>query len=239
MSSNRDKPRNSTKVSNEVQKLFKRSRGRMAATDLSILRKKYSDVELADQIQAAFIQRHTKVTKRAKKFAQLIRERYSDSKYPFHLLLEKALKYKKKHNLTDEEFTEFKRIYEQELVGIKSQDVFIPATNMRKVLGTITTTGSTEGFNVSDSDYRSLQEILKLASSSRPLHAQVVLQSIQYSDCSATALKGRFVPSHGQRVGEHVHPVIAALFVPKIGLIEQHFLHSNIATLVKNRYERR
>ena len=236
---NRNKPKNSTKVNTEVQKLFRKTRGNFAAADLKNLRRKYSDVELADEIQAAFIKRHSKVTKRAKKFAQLIRERYSDSKYPFHVLLEKALKYKAKHNLSDEEFSEFKRIYEQELVGIKSKDIYIPATNMRKVLGGVNADGSSDGFNVKDADFRTLQEILKLASSSRPLHAQVVLQSIQYTDCDNTALHGRYTPTNLQRVGEHVHPVVAAFFIPKIDLIEQHFLHSNLASLVKHRYNRK
>ena len=236
---NRNKPKNSTKVNTEVQKLFRKTRGNFAAADLKNLRRKYSDVELADEIQAAFIKRHSKVTKRAKKFAQLIRERYSDSKYPFHVLLEKALKYKAKHNLSDEEFAEFKRIYEQELVGIKSKDVFVPATNMRKVLGGVNADGSSDGFNVKDADFRTLQEILKLASSSRPLHAQVVLQSMQYTDCDTSALYGRYTPTNLQRVGEHIHPVVAAFFIPKIDLIEQHFLHSNLAALVKNRYNRK
>lgn len=232
----RNKPMKNSNVDAEVDKLFKKTKGNVSAADLNNLRKKYSDVELADKVQASFVEKHRKITKKAKKFAQLIRERYSDEQYPFHLLLNKALKYKAKLGLSDAEFAEFQRIYEQELVGIKSKDAYVPATYMQKVLGGLTADGSSSGFNVSDNDYRYLQEILKLASSSRPLHAQVVLQSLQYTDMSGEALLGKYAPEHGHRLGQHVHPVVVALFLPKIDLVEQHFLHANLANLVKTRY---
>ena len=232
----RNKPMKNSNVDAEVDKLFKKTKGNVSAADLNNLRKKYSDVELADKVQASFVEKHRKITKKAKKFAQLIRERYSDEQYPFHLLLNKALKYKAKLGLSDAEFAEFQRIYEQELVGIKSKDAYVPATYMQKVLGGLTADGSSSGFNVSDNDYRYLQEILKLASSSRPLHAQVVLQSLQYTDMSSEALLGKYAPEHGHRLGQHVHPVVVALFLPKIDLVEQHFLHANLANLVKTRY---
>lgn len=234
----RNKPTKNTKVDEEVQKLFRKTKGKVSALELSKLRERYSDVELADKIQVAFIEKHRKITKRAKKFAQLIREKYSNEQQPFHLLLNKALKYKQKLQLTDDEFAEFKRIYEQELVGIKSTETFLPATYMQKVLGGLTADGSSTGFNVNDNDYRYLQEILKLASSNRPLHAQVVLQSLQYEDCSVEALSGKYHPEQGHRLGQHVHPVVVALFLPKIKLVEKHFLYANIANLVKTRYNK-
>ena len=232
----RNKPmKNNKDVDAAVQSLFRKRRG---SVNLNNLRRKYSDVELADKIQNAFDEKHREITKKAKKFAQLIREKYSSEEQPFHILLNKALQFKAKLGLTDAEFAEFQRIYEQELVGIKSQEVYVPATYMQKVLGGLTADGSSQGFNVNDNEYRSLQEILKLASSSRPLHAQVVLQSIQYQDMADEALNGTYKPEHGHRLGEHVHPVIVALFLPKLPLVEQHFLMANLAGLVKNRYNK-
>ena len=90
-------------VENEVQKLFKRAKGEpVSQQDLLRLRNKYDDEELVDQIQEAFFERQTQIRKRASKFARLIRERYSDVNYPFHKLLAKALRYKKKYNLSDD-----------------------------------------------------------------------------------------------------------------------------------------
>ena len=49
-----------------------------------------------------------------------------------------------------------------ELAGYDSPDVYIPQTNMSKILGkvSIDTTGS--GFKVSDDDFRVLQELMRL-----------------------------------------------------------------------------
>ena len=86
-SSERSKPMKNTKVDEEVDRLFKKTKGNVSAADLVNLRRKYSDIELADQIQTEFIKKHRHITKKAKKFAQLIREKYSNEQYPFHLLL--------------------------------------------------------------------------------------------------------------------------------------------------------
>ena len=68
------------------------------------------------------------------------------------------------------------------------------------------------------------------------LHAQVVLQSMQYEDCADEALTGTYSSDHGHRLGQHVHPVVVALFAPKINLSNNTFY--TIAGLVKTRYNR-
>ena len=224
-------------VDNEVARLM-RKKGGITDADFARLRSKYDDAHLVSKIQTAFQERHAKVTRKAKKFAKLVREKYSKTNTPFHVLLEKALMFKKKYNLSDDEFEEFKRIYEQELAGTGSPDVVSPSTNMMKVLGNITT--DLKGFvpKVSGDDARSLQEIINLYRSSRPLHAQVLLQSMQYRDCDYEALTGKYRRELGMNAGQHVHPVVAALFFPKIDTLEHHFLFSNIAGIVDARKNR-
>ena len=229
------KNKESLSVDDEVQKLFRRNGGKINQQEFQNLRNKYGNEELVDKIQRAFIEKHNEISKRAKKFATLIREKYSNSQYPFHVLLEKAIKYKNKHGLSDDEFVEFQRIYENELVGLKSPEVFTPNTNIMKVLGNVNV--NLQGFmgKLSDNDFKVLQEILKLHASSKPLHSQVLLQSMQYQDCGIEALTGGY-DRNIHNVSNHVHPVIAALFLPKIDILDTHFLHSNIANIVKTRY---
>jgi hypothetical protein len=107
---------------------------------------------------------------------------------------------------------------------------------MMKVLGSINVDFHGFASKLNDNDYKHLQEILKLYASSRPLHAQVLLQSMQYNDCDFEALTGEYKPELGHRPGDSVHPVIAAMFMPKIDILENHFLYSNIAGIVKARY---
>ena len=229
------KNKDNMSVDDEVQKLFRKTAGKISQQEFQNLRTKFGNEELVDKIQRAFIEKHNEVSKRAKKFATLIREKYSNSQYPFHVLLEKAIKYKNKHGLTDDEFVEFQRIYESELVGLKSPEVFTPNTNIMKVLGNVNV--NLQGFvgKLTDNDYKVLQDILKLHATTKPLHSQVLLQSMQYQDCGIEALTGGY-DRNIHNASNHVHPVIAALFIPKIDFVDTHFLHSNIANIVKTRY---
>lgn len=169
------KNKDSLSIDDEVRKLFKKNNGKINQQEFQNLRNKYGNEDFVEKIQKAYIEKHTELTKRAKKFATLIREKYSNSQYPFHILLEKAIKYKNKYELTDDEFVEFQRIYENELVGLKSPEVYTPNTNIMKVLGNVNV--NLQGFmgKLSDNDYKILQEILKLHASSKPLHSQVFL----------------------------------------------------------------
>ena len=226
-------------VESEVAKLFRRSKGDpVSQQDLLRLRNKYDDQELVDQIQEAFFEKQNEIKRRAGKFAKLIRERYSDANYPFHKLLAKALKYKKKYNLSDDEFAEFKRQYEQDLGGSQTHESLLPNTNLSKVLGRVSIDTQGSGFKVSDDDYRVLQELLRLHEETRPLHAQIILQSLTYTDCAFEAVSGEYRPDLGHNPGCHIHPVIAAMFLPKLQVFEDHFLFANIGGIVKARFEK-
>ena len=211
-------------------------------SDLLALRNKYGDEGLVTKIQNVFHERHTRVIKMAKKFADAVRTKYANSNIPYHQLLMKARLHSRKLGFTEAEFAEFQRIYEQELAGTgRANEVVLPVTNMMRVLGNITHSGRAEGFKVNQGDYRNLQEILKLYQESRPLHAQIVLQSIQYVDQKAgldTVVQTAAFDQHRHNPGDHIHPVVAALFIPKIPLLESHFLYSNMAGIVSKLYNR-
>jgi hypothetical protein len=233
-----DKPRqnkHNNNVAEEVQKLIRKNKGTFSSADYMKLKQKYDDLDIAGPVQEA-MDRNQHIHKRAKKFATLVREKYSNQQYPFHVLLEKARLYKAKYDYNEDEFAEFQRIYEQELVGMNSPEVMNPITNMMKFLGSVT--ADFKGFSekLNDNDFKLVQEILKLYASSRPLHAQVVLQSMQYRDCDFEALSGQYDRRLGNKPGDSIHPVIAAMFLPKIDVLEHHFLFSNIAGIVKARY---
>jgi hypothetical protein len=228
------------KVKVAVAKIFKemgKSNNSTYQLDIVKLGEEYGNIKVVDEIQKIWVEKNNYINKKAKKFAQLIRNKYSDSRLPFHIILEKARLFKTKYSLSEDEFAQFKRIYEQELIGIKSQEVSFPITNMMKVLGSIATNiKPIANTTLNDTDAKTIQDIIKLHASSRPLHAQVLLQSLQYQDCAFEALTGEYRRELGHRPGESIHPVIAALFIPKIDVLEEHFLHSNITSIVKSRY---
>lgn len=241
MSRRNNKSSSSKNLNAEVQALLRKSRGKLTQSDLNQLTKKYNNRELAQKIQNMFIQKYQKISKRANKFAQIIAAKYQASPMPYHLRLEKALKYKQQYNLSDDEFALFRRIYELELRGVSKDEVFRPFTNMAKVLGAPTSSWeANQEFNVTDKEYKHLQEILKVEAESRQLHKNVFVQSMTYTDCDQkVAINSIYRPELKHKLTNHVHPVVVALFWPRFKSVESRFLHSNIAGLIKSRYEKK
>ena len=227
-------------VSAEVQRLF-RAGDQVDTALLMQLRQKYGDEEVANRVREAFVQRHSMVVRGAKKFAQAIRTKYASSNIPYHQLLMKAQLHARKHGLSQAEFAEFQRMYEQELAGTtRANEVVLPLTTMIKVLGNLSGDGRSSGVSISENDYRNLQEILKLYEASRQLHSQVVIQNLGYSDNQFQTVVSRGKLSKARHnPGEHVHPVVAALFGPSIPVVQNHFLYSNLAGIISSLYNRK
>ena len=241
MSRRSNRQSNSKNLNAEVQALLRKSKGKLTQDDLNQLTKKYNNRDLAQKIQNMFIQKYQKISKRANKFAQIIAAKYQASPMPYHLRLEKALKYKQQYNLSDDEFALFRRIYELELRGVGKDEVFRPVTNMSKVLGAPSSSwGANQEFNVTDKEFKHLQEILKVEAESRHLHKNVFVQSMTYTDCDMKVpVTSVFRPELKHKLTSHVHPVVVALFWPRFKSVESRFLHSNIAGLIKSRYEKK
>lgn len=232
--------RSGSAVDMEVSNLFNLKDKNQFTNALLALRSKYQkDEDLVNKIQEVFIEKHSSIVKKAKQFADAVRKRYGNTSVPFHQLLLKARAHAKKHNLSDAEFAEFQRIYEQELSGTNQRnEVVVPITNLMKVLGNVTNgMDSYVNGNMDEADYRNLQEILKSHEMNKPLHAQTLLQSMQYQDCAIQATSGVILDKQRQNPGEHVHPVIAAMFLPCIPIFNNHFLYSNMAGIVSARYK--
>ncbi len=222
-------------VDREVAHLFSLKDKSQYTNALLSLRDKYKDEDLVNKIQQVFIEKQSNIIKGAKKFADAVRRKYASTNLPYHQLIAKARAHAKKHEISEDEFAEFQRIYEQELAGTnKSNEVVIPVTNLMKVLGNISM-GQVGSFNIEESDYRILQDLLKEFELSRPLHAQTLLQALQYTDLATQALTG-IIDRNRHNPGEHVHPIVAAMFLPKIHLFESHFLFSSIGNIVKSRH---
>ena len=107
---------------------------------------------------------------------------------------------------------------------------------MSRALGTINFQ-QTEGVNVEQSDFPYLQEIIKQHAVSKQTHASVVVQSLLYRQFAGESLFGTY-DANKHNPACSVHPIIAAMFLPKIRIFEETFLLANISYIVKCRYEK-
>ena len=61
-----------------------------------------------------------------------------------------------------------------------------------------------------------------------------------YTDCDKkVAINSVYRPELKHKLTNHVHPVVVALFYTRFKSVESRFLHSNIAGLIKSRYEKK
>jgi hypothetical protein len=87
---------------------------------------------------------------------------------------------------------------------------------------------------VGSTEMSKLNELYALYDQTKHIHSDVKNQIFNYRDCAPEALTGNFDRTKHQ-VGVHVHPVLAALFLPKVDFLERRMLMTNIARMILSR----
>ena len=228
-------------VIKEVQQLLKE--GKTSQEVLNYARTKYSDDTMVDAIMEYFTDRRNKQVKVASVFIDAFERKYKNNFYSMSLskFMKRALKYKKRYNLSDDEFDEIRRMFEMKVFNsnpnIAAHNIIYPNTNVSRALGypVIETTDPIKP--TSSDDYTYLQDLLRMYNMFRSVHSYVVIQTMLYTDLSPEAMNGKFEVNR-HNVNSFVHPVLAALFLPKFQQIEERMLYANIAGIVNTRYNK-
>lgn len=219
-------------IEREVSELIKKGADKASMKDL---RRKFGDDKIFYEVHEAYFSKLTSIQKRSIKFTKLIEKKYGMLGYPLHIILNKALKYKKKYNLSDEEFELFRQYY-QKSMNMRNNpnkfNVLVPNTNMAKVFGDDPYTNNK--IHTSDKDHILIKEIIDLYEGSRFLWQQITLQSIMYqSDLPITKFDVNLNNTKMVNFSSPIHPVVAALFLPKINNFDEYFLFTNLAYILK------
>lgn len=224
----------------EVQHLLKSNIHEISPDIVNKLRAKYSDDSVVDAIMESFADRKKRINKVATIFVEAFQRKYSSDFFNMSIskFMKRALKYKTKYNLTNDELEEAKRIFEHKLYNqtsnIPSTHIVYPNTNLSRSLG-YPIVDAVEPIKTSTEDYQYLQEIIKLYQAYRTLHSYVVLQTISYETCPTEVINSQFNNTRNN-VNIYVHPLLAALFVPKINSLDERMLYANIAGIINTRY---
>jgi len=235
-------------VNKEVERLISEGKTSLSLKDYENLKRKYpNDNTLYDKVMEAFNERGRDVRRTARKFYNLIMKNVlegSTSGHTLYSILSLAKSYAKENGLSPAEMEEFRRLVETKLSSgtdeqPKEDRSLFPSTNVTtfsKLLGTVAVEAN-DGLNLKESEYGILQEIVKIYSMTRTLHASVIIQSMLHTDCSPVALDGKYDPNR-HNASVHVNPLLFALFVPKFNSVDERMLLSNIANVVKAKYQK-
>jgi len=240
-------------MSRNVIRDDERPKGREASTDKAVakllsgeirgdheiltrLRRKYTDEQIIIKIFDEFKKAQKFILDKARKFRHLLLEKYSYT-LPAHEIVRKAERFKKKYEMTDSEFAMFLKFVmtdKEYISGIQS----LPNTKMSKTLGYGRFMTSLGKLNIKDKEMPILKEILTLYQTTKQLHNQLILQSLSYQDCETTAMIGTFDPKK-DNIYSYIHPVLAALFLPKIDLLDEHILLANLGYIIERKQKER
>lgn len=224
-------------IDKEVHNLMKKNADKQKSTYVIIedLKQKYKDEQIVD----AVMNKYNEKLRRVKKIAEKIRDRLV-AKYPNLTMkeyIDKVSEYKKKYNFDDSEMSHILNLLFQNKTGLANSEVLdITYNEMSKALGFIPASYNFNGkMNVKQDELEQLQAILTIASATKELHSQVTLQSLLYESVSPVAINGQFDRPR-VNVFSFVHPVVAALFIPKIKFLDEHMLIASVANIVQQRY---
>lgn len=229
-----NKPSNrSDDIDKEVHHMMKKHADKHKSTYsiLDELKTKYKDEEIVESI----MRKYNEKLKRVRKLAEKIKERLV-AKYPnlsMKEYIEKITEYKKKYNFDDSEMQSIINLIFLNKNTISNPEALdVNYNEMSKALGFVPASFNLGGkLHVKKDELDQLQMILTIASATKELHNQVTLQSLIYKDCDEVAIQKSFDKSK-INIFSFVHPVVAALFIPKIELLDQHMLLASIAEIV-------
>ena len=187
-----------------------------------------------DKVEST-IQKLMDTKERVKKYARRFIDKI-DQHYGFHdipTIIKKAAKFAEKHQLSS---VERDVIISMAMKG----DIYssynlvndLRYSEMSKFMGIESPAGQV--LNIQTKDYAPLNDIVKLFETSRILHTDVKNQMVLYRDCAIEAITGSYLKDR-HNLSTHIHPVVAALFFPKVDYLEKKMLCSNIGRVVIRR----
>jgi len=187
-----------------------------------------------DKIEAT-LQKLLDTKERVKKYARRFIDKI-DQHYGFHdipTIVKKAAKFAEKHQLST---VERDVIVSMAMKG----DVYnaynilndLKFSEMSKFMGIESVAGQV--LNIQTKDYAPLNDIVKLFETSKILHTDVKNQMVLYRDCAVEAITGRY-DKNRHNLSTHIHPVVAALFLPKVDALEKKMLCANLGRVVIRR----
>lgn len=200
-----------------------------------------NDEKVIDAIIRTKYRNYKNVKERARKLANSIKKKMVEGNYTLHEMLEKMLQYKIKHKINDLEYEEFRKElsnilndnYSQEIEY--NQNITAHRSRINRALGN-TRYVQEDKMVVKDDEQHPLNDILSALTKNLQLHREVYMSSLMHKDCGIVSMTGQYnrdrhIPTN------HIHPLIACLYLPKFDLLETHTLHSNIGSIIKHRYE--
>lgn len=231
-----------------IQELDKKFReGEPTAADWERLYRQFPNQEgLLDAERKARMKAYKEIRDKAKHLARKVYDKYVSGTMTTNRIAEKMAEHKTRNNWTDAQFEAFKREFMAILSGQRARDIEnnqhikVNRSRINKALGGPSMPEikyGEIGLKIKESEHGTVSEIIKLMENNAALANNVYYQSLNYTDMFIPAITGKFDRSKDDP-SDYIHPVIACLFLPKIEVLETHFLYSNFGKIIKRKFDK-
>jgi hypothetical protein len=227
-------------VKTEVDRLIREGKYQLSPAEAVKLREKFKDSSMFELVMEHLNEAHVKILNVAKKYYKYAQTQLLGGNKSIDYVLKQAVPFAKKVPLTDAEIDAFRRLVEEMIEGkVPSEtSTYRHISSVGSLFG-VSSVEQVESMkdNLSSGDFAKVQDIVRLEAAQKALYQQVVLQSVQYQDCDLMAITGRFHPDR-DNYSVHVHPLVAALYIPKFDVLERTTIHAHLAGIIKSRFNR-
>lgn len=200
----------------------------------SILKSQGKDSREVDAFVDKYSESLKKIKKVIRKFVMKIEAKYGHLEVPD--LVRKGLKFASKYDFNEAEKEAFMRFVVSGDVD-KSYEPYadeLHRTEMAKFLGFTAITG--QAIEVKPTDQAALNEIYRLYEINRPLFSAIRNTVVLYKDLNDVQMTtGTTFDRNKHNLNSYIHPVVHALFSPKIWGIEHRMLLTNIGRMILNK----
>ena len=168
------------------------------------------------------------IKKVVKKFLGKINSSYGHLDIPE--LIKKGIKHADKYGLTKAQRKVFiDTVKKGDIYNQYSDSQNMKYSPMAKFLGFDFVHG--QMIKVAPQDHSKLNELHMLYNDTKQIHADVKNNTANYRDCAPEAISGQYDKTK-HNINVSIHPILAALFFPKIDYLERRMLYTNIARMV-------
>lgn len=200
---------------------------------LQKLRKMYSNDKIVQEKFLEYSETLDRVRRKIHKFVTRMIEKYGANGFGQRDMMRKALKFAEKYKMSSAEMELFQYLLSSDSKFMSQNFVQFPNTEMGRTLGTVHL-NTVAKLNYGSEDEPYLNNIVKLTESTKQLYEYIKFQTLTYSDCSMQVITGGFDRNKHNPLS-HVHPVIVALFFPKVKYLDNTMLLASIGNIVKMR----
>lgn len=190
-----------------------------------------NDAKMAKMVTEAFTNRLAYITKKAEKFRKRITGKIAHVSADERFI--RAKKFAQKYKISDDEMNVFINMIFNDN-SIETAFNSYPTTPIASMLGYAQRISTSDRLDVAAVDLTHVNDIIAMRAATSALHSQVVLQSLTYKDCDIKAIYGSAnFGLYRKNIYNHVNPVLAALFLPRIKCLDENMLIANLGGIIE------